>query len=306
MDDPAAAFVTRMNLQLTTAAFLATLFLFAFVGVDVHAVDGSGLASMSSGEEHHDSDHDDQGMLSVLRETELTTGLIVGALLLALGLGALHALSPGHGKALVAAYLVGTRGTVAHAIALGGIVTLTHVFSVLVLGIIALIAADYLVPGKLAPVLGVISGVLIVGVGLFMFRRAFRSARHGHQLREDGADVSQDQLREVKLGSLVALGISGGLVPCPSALVVLLTAIALGRIGLGLALVAFFSLGLALVLMVIGVLLVTMKGLMERFGGGGFVTRAGATLPLVSATIVTAVGLLISWRSFLDMEKVLL
>jgi ABC-type nickel/cobalt efflux system permease component RcnA len=94
------------------------------------------------------------------------------------------------------------------------------------------------------------------------------------------------------------------MVPCPSALVVLLTAIALGRVGLGLALVFAFSLGLALVLMVIGVLLVTMQGFVERIGGGGLMSRAGAVLPLVSATIVTAVGAVITWRSFMDVGRV--
>jgi ABC-type nickel/cobalt efflux system permease component RcnA len=94
------------------------------------------------------------------------------------------------------------------------------------------------------------------------------------------------------------------MVPCPSALVVLLTAIAFGRIGVGLALVFAFSLGLALVLMVIGVLLVTMQGFVERIGGGSFVNRAGAVLPLVSATIVTGVGVVISWRSIVDVGKV--
>ena len=89
-------------------------------------------------------------------------------------------------------------------------------------------------------------------------------------------------------------------------MVVLLTAIARGRIGLGLALVLAFSLGLAAVLMTISVVLVTMQGFLERVGGGSFVTRVGRVLPLVSATVVTAVGLLISWRSFVDVGKVFL
>jgi ABC-type nickel/cobalt efflux system permease component RcnA len=332
-----------MNLRKIAVALAASLVLFATEATDAQGVSRTACAPVApaalradrtsltdgievstpaarqidfvrirSGEEHHDADHEEQALFSELLQAELTTGMIVGALLLALGLGALHSLSPGHGKALVAAYLVGSRGTVGHAIALGGIVTLAHVFSVIVLGVVALVAADYFVPEKLAPVLGAISGVLIVGVGLFMFRRVWRARRAqrplGHGATEHSHELARQQPTplpgDVTLGSLIALGVSGGMVPCPSALVVLLTAIAFGRIGVGLALVFAFSLGLALVLMVIGVLLVTMQGFVERIGGGSFVNRAGAVLPLVSATIVTGVGVVISWRSIVDVGKV--
>ena len=100
------------------------------------------------------------------------------------------------------------------------------------------------------------------------------------------------------LGSLLALGVSGGMVPCPSALVLLLTAIALQRIGFGLALVFTFSLGLALVLIVIGVLLVSAKSFMDRFGSeNGAFARAVHVLPIVSATVVTMLGIAITWQS---------
>jgi ABC-type nickel/cobalt efflux system permease component RcnA len=245
-------------------------------------------------------------LFDAIGQGELTTGVVLGALALAFGLGALHSLSPGHGKTLVAAYLVGSRGTVTHAIALGGIVTFTHVFSVLILGLIALLAANYLLPEQLTPVLGAMSGLLIVGVGLFMFRRAFRSV-DGRVLDEaDHVHTHSPATERVTMGSLVALGVSGGMVPCPSALVVLLTAVALRRIVLGLALVVSFSLGLALVLIVIGILLVTAKGFMERFGGQAVATRAARVLPFVSATVITTVGVIICWHSLLDAGEVFL
>ena len=190
----------------------------------------SGVATADSGETPHDLTHDEQEMFGVLREAELTTGLILTGLVLAFALGALHSLSPGHGKALVAAYLVGSRGTIGHAIALGGIVTVSHVFSVVLLGIIALVAADYLVPEKLSSLLGAISGLLIVAVGILMFRRAINSGARSHHTDDDAGDHTHDHDRQhlglsvhddphlsprgdVRLGSLVALGVSGGMVP---------------------------------------------------------------------------------------------
>lgn len=256
-------------------------------------------------------------LFNLIGQVQLTTGTVLVALLLAFGLGALHAVSPGHGKTLVAAYLVGSRGTVLHAVALGSIVTFTHVFSVLILGVVALVAADHLVPEKLAPILGLISGLLIVGVGIFMFRRVFRGG-YGHLDSEEahahphsGGDPQARSCDprglpsggEVTPGSLVALGVSGGMVPCPSAMVVLLTAIALRRIALGLALVVMFSLGLAVVLIAIGVLLVTAKGFTERFAGDRWLKRAAVILPVVSATVITTVGVLILWHSFVDASR---
>lgn len=256
-------------------------------------------------------------LFDLLRQATLTPPVVAGALALAFALGAMHALTPGHGKTLVAAYLVGSRGTVGHAVALGGIVTFTHTFTVVLLGLAALFAAERFAPERIGPVLGAVSGLMIVGVGVLMFRRLLPGGRPHHHHGDDdlfhahdhdhdhadGRDHGHTHLPpdRVTMGSLVALGVSGGLVPCPSAMVLLLTAVALGRIAFGLTLVVAFSVGLALVLIVLGVLLVTAKGFAARLGGeGGLMETAARRLPLVSATAVTVLGLLITWKSLAD------
>ena len=101
----------------------------------------------------------------------------------------------------------------------------------------------------------------------------------------------------MSLGSLLALGVSGGLVPCPGALVILLLAVALHRIAFGMMLILAFSLGLAAVLITIGVLMVKARPLMERFSGEGKWTRR---LPLISSVVITAVGLAMGIRSLVE------
>ncbi len=208
------------------------------------------------------------------------------ALGLAFGLGALHALSPGHGKTLVAAYLVGSRGTVRHALLLGGIVTATHVSSVVVLGLVALWASSAVVPERLTPWIALTAGLLVLAMGGWMLLRRLRSRgardHHHHHQRPDA--------ERVRWGELLLLGLSGGMVPCPSAAVVLLSAIYLGRIGLGLLLIAAFSLGLAASLVIIGVLVVRGRRLLERLAGGPRARRLAAALPLLSALLITALG----------------
>ena len=89
-------------------------------------------------------------------------------------LGAIHALTPGHGKTVVGAYLVSSRGTSWHAVALGTVVTLTHTGSVFLLGIITLVASRYILPTSIIPILEILSGLLIVGLGLYLFRQRFQ------------------------------------------------------------------------------------------------------------------------------------
>ena len=223
------------------------------------------------------------------------------ALLLALLLGALHALAPGHGKALVAAYLVGQRGTARHALLLGLVVTFTHVSSVLALGLAALAASAYVLPERLSPYLTGASGALIVVIGGGLLRARWRAWKgvpgpgheHGHEHEhehghEHGHEHEHEPRGAVSLRSLLGLGVAGGLVPCPSALVVLLLALALGRIAEGLALIVAFSLGLAAVLVAIGLAVVRAGRLVDRLWPRA---RWLAALPLVSAVVVTLVGL---------------
>ena len=227
-------------------------------------------------------------LLRYLKHKELSPKVIAIAFIVALFLGAAHSLTPGHGKALVAAYLVGNRGTVGHAVALGGIVTLTHIFSVVILGLIGLLLAEYFVPEYYAPFISLASGLIIVGIGIWLFIRRGLKHRHHHH-HEQAIDNA------VTWRQLLALGIAGGIVPCPSAAVVMLTAIAIGRIGLGFAMIAFFSLGLALVLIAIGILTVKASRIIARVPKSEALMR---WLPIASATVVTILGLAIIYKGF--------
>jgi nickel/cobalt exporter len=241
-----------------------------------------------------------------LYKADLSPFLILAALGLATLLGGLHALTPGHGKTLVAAYLIGSRGTTGHAVTLGTIVTLTHTASVIAIGLLALLASQYIVPNILAPSLEILSGFLVVGLGfrLLWARWHDRNEAHHHEHSPNSTPSAEHEHHhhhylpeKVTVSDLLMLGISGGLVPCPEALGIMLIAIGLNRILLGLGLIIAFSLGLAAVLIIIGILLVRSKWLLDRLGGWG--GRWQKWLPLASAIIVTVLGLGIVARGLL-------
>lgn len=220
----------------------------------------------------------------LLHEGHLGAGMVLAGMAVAFGLGAVHALSPGHGKTIVAAYLVGSRGTARHAVLLGLMVTFTHTATVFLLGFATLFLSRLVMPEKIYPLLGTVSGLAIVWVGATLFAHRLRAARkhrphHRHHIPEG----------EVSMGSLMALGASGGLVPCPSALVLLLSSVALGRIGLGLTLLVGFSVGLAVVLMAIGMMAVYGKKLLPA--GESAVFRY---VPVASAALITCVGVVMT------------
>ena len=233
-----------------------------------------------------------QRLVGYLYESTLSPWLLVVGLGLSALLGGLHALTPGHGKTLVAAYLIGSRGTVKHAAALGGIVTLTHTTSVIAVGLLALLAGQYILPDVLVPALEVGAGLLVVALGVRLVRARWRTRgshlHHDHHHHHHDHGHNQHVPDDVRPGDLLAMGVSGGLVPCPEALGVMLIAIGLGRIGLGLALIVAFSVGLAAVLIAIGILLVRCKFRLDRLGKPGSPWQR--LLPLVSAVIVTLLG----------------
>jgi len=263
--------------------------------------------------------------------------MICLALAVAVGLGAFHALEPGHGKTVVAAYLVGTRGTARHALSLGLIVTATHTAGVYLLGVVTLYASRYVIPERLYPWLGVLSGLLIAGLGCTLFLRRYTGGeaththghtpghphghshahahghthphaqtpgqthphRHGHphtlahaQTPGQAHAVHHHHPHQpgetVSYRELLTLGVTGGMVPCPAALVVLLSAVALQRIGFGLLLIVAFSVGLATVLMGIGLFMVYARRFMARFQGEG--PLIARWLPLTSAATMTVLG----------------
>lgn len=243
---------------------------------------------------------------------QLTPGLIIVSLLVAMGFGALHALEPGHGKTLVAAYLVGERGTAWHALLLGLTATVSHTIGVFALGAVALFASHYMVPEQLYPWLNLASGLLIAGMGGTLLRQAcLRSfgyaiphhhGHHHHGHRHDHHDHhhnAHDHGTEshVSYGTLLTLGITGGMIPCPGALVVLLSAVALQRIAFGLLLIVAFSVGLAAVLVGVGLLLVLARSSVQRWSGEG----VWATyLPFLSPLVMTPVGVFLILRSLSD------
>ena len=291
----------------------------------------------------------------------MTFQLAIAALVVSFVLGGLHALTPGHGKAVVAAYLVGSKGRVIDAIFLGLVVTFTHTFSVIVLGVIMLLAEEHFVPDDIVPWLSLVSGVLIAGIGAWLLVRNVKGAAHGHthshghghhhhphdhshshehdhshdsehthshdpedahshshehghshdpedahshshehghshdpedahsHSHSHGHGHSHSHVPSERPGfwGLLSLGISGGIVPCVDALIGLLFAISLNKIALGLIILCAFSLGLAAVLVAIGILMVLAKPIIERFTGEGIWLRR---LPIISAAVVILLG----------------
>lgn len=324
---------------------------------------------------------------NLLNRTLDTPGALVAALLVAVSLGAAHALTPGHGKTIVGAYLVGSRGKARHALFLGLTTTITHTAGVFALGFLVLAASEFILPEKLYPWLGVMSGLLVVFIGLsilrghighllarrrgdanpnehfhFHFGKGHSHGPGGHHHHEPAATAApavagssgrslafagsmtaaatfapvlphdhnhsldhshQDHAHEYGHGhththdgqthdhapapsadalnwrNLLALGISGGLLPCPSALILMLSAIALQQVGLGLVLIVAFSIGLAGVLTTIGLIMVYAGRFLERLP----VRHTAVTarfLPMASATFITLAGLLITLRALVE------
>ena len=223
----------------------------------------------------------------LLHRDNIGWGLTLLGMAVAFGLGALHALSPGHGKTIVAAYLVGSRGTYKHAAFLGAMVTATHTASVFLLGLVTLFLSRYVLPDRLTPILGAISGLTIVWVGARLFRTRLRA--RNRQI----ADHSHMPEGEITLGGMIALGASGGLVPCPSALVLLLSSISLGRVTLGLILLLGFSAGLAVVLMAMGALALCASNLLPS-SESAMNGRLFRLLPVASAGLITCIGLVMT------------
>ncbi len=307
----------------------------------------------------------------LIARDKLSLGVVVLALVAAVGFGALHALSPGHGKTVVAAYLIGSRGAARHALLLGLTVTATHTSSVYALGFVTLYLSDYILPEDLYPWLGIVSGGLIVAMGLSLFIGRLRASRllpdvlawlririraavwvrsrglalaaaetgavaiglplasaatggpvhahakrlghglsgaHRHGAGPEHSHAASGAGERISWRSLIGLGMFGGMLPCPSAIVVMLSAIALHRVAFGLLLIVAFSFGLAAVLTGIGFFLVYAGRLSDRAplvraiaarlerrrGLASFAVRA---FPAGSAALVAAAGLVIMLRA---------
>ena len=249
------------------------------------------------------SPHPAGGFAALIARRDPSFGVVLVSLLVAAFWGAAHALTPGHGKALVAGYLVGTRGRPRHAFALGATVTVTHTAGVFGLGLVTLGLSTVIVPERLYPWLTLVSGLLVVGVGACVLLGRLRSARAGANRHELDHTHHHDHphphhhhppVRGLETRGIVGIGVAAGLLPCPSALVVLLSAIALHRIALGLALIVAFSVGLAATITGIGLVAVLARRAFGRARLDGPVIRA---LPAVSAAVIVVAGLAITAKA---------
>ena len=285
---------------------------------------------------------------AVVGRKDLTVGVALLALLLSLLLGAGHAFLPGHGKTIMAAYLVGRRGRLRDVITVGATVTVTHTAGVLILGLL-IASTSAFAPTAAEQLLGILSGVIVAGVGVLLLVSALRNrhtpklsaalapapvlvgasgsggslervehnyAGHEHHTQEPPRDHQDGTHKHGMFGGrghshapsdkafsrtgLVGLGVAGGLVPSPSALLVLLAATALGRAWFGVFLVLGYGVGMALALCAAGLLLVRLRGRLDRLVGGTRLARADrllAVLPVLTALLVLAVGVLLALRA---------
>jgi ABC-type nickel/cobalt efflux system permease component RcnA len=318
----------------------------------------------------------DDAISRILRRGTLSGPILLTLLALAFWFGALHALEPGHGKTMVAAYLVGSRGTPKHAALLGATVTFTHTISVFILGLATMFLSRYVMADRISKVLGIVSGLSIVWIGAMLLWKRSRGLAHSHahaahthththththdhdhhhphthshdhshehehahvhdqqhaHLHEhshdhghqhdhghghthdhdhhhhphehphhhdgplththDGHTHTHVPPSDISVGSLLALGASGGLVPCPSALILLLSAISIGRVGLGMVLLLAFSLGLAIVLTATGMLVLYARNLLpehKRTDNAFF-----RYMPVISAAAILLIGVLMT------------
>lgn len=263
--------------------------------------------------------HSSGGFESLIERGDLSVGVILISLLIAAFWGAVHALTPGHGKALVAGYLVGTRGKPRHAFLLGATVTITHTAGVFALGLVTLLLSQFIVPEQLYPWLTLASGLLVVGVGASVLRERLRSGGwadhhhhgddrgdghhhhhhdhehpHPHDRHDKHAHHHHHGEDALTSRGILGVGVAAGLLPCPSALVVLLSAIAIHRIGFGFALIAAFSVGLAATITAIGLVAVLARRAFSRVSFEGKVVRA---LPALSALVILGVGVTLTVKA---------
>jgi ABC-type nickel/cobalt efflux system permease component RcnA len=265
------------------------------------------------------------GKLKALIDRPLSLQFVIVALIVSAVLGGLHALTPGHGKAVVAAYLVGSKGRVRDAVFLGLVVAFTHTFSVIALGLVALFASKRVLPQDIAPWLSAVSGFLIAALGTWLLGRninQYQARKYGHSNdhphdhhhshdHSHGHDHHHNHDHDHHHGEqhghthshvpdrpgligLLSLGVSGGIVPCVDALVGLLFAISMNRIEWGLVILFAFSAGLAAVLVAVGVLMVLAKPIIDRFTGEGVWLQR---LPILSSIVVIALGTILMFKA---------
>jgi ABC-type nickel/cobalt efflux system permease component RcnA len=229
------------------------------------------------------------------------------AVLLAIAFGAIHAMAPGHGKSITAAYLVGAGGRIRQAVIAGVAIASMHTASVIGLGLLILSAEKLFAPEKVYPWLGLVSGIVVLGLGSYLlatraraigWREGFKAAApadhshgeghdpdHGHEHGHTHPELDPSQSLLSKKG-LAVLAVSGGMLPSPTALVVLLASVAIHRVAFGLGLILAFSVGLAAALIGIGIAAIRARDVVSKRMGSGL----GRLIPVGSAAVIILVG----------------
>jgi nickel/cobalt transporter (NicO) family protein len=254
-----------------------------------------------------------------LIEHDLSPLFLLAALLLALAAGALHALGPGHGKSIMAAYLVGNEGKIRQAVVVGVAVSLMHTASVVALGLAILGASKVFAPEVVFPWLSLISALVVLALGTYLLRSRLRARarptagsyeehshthedghvhehhehahhEHGHSHEHGHTHAPSPGIAPTSWKGLGVIALSGGLLPSPSALIVLLAAVALHRIAFGLLLVGVFSIGLATALTIVGILVIKARTYATRRWGESL-TNA---LPIFSAAAILLIGMFLT------------
>lgn len=265
---------------------------------------------------------------SLLDEAEGGAGALVAALAIAFVLGAGHAAAPGHGKTVMAASLIGTRGRVRHAMILGLSIAISHTAGVLVLGSITFAASAAFAPEAVFPYLAALSGLIVTAIGVWIVfawgttnTTRSRSDRvhahdHDHDQRDDSRPVVPDEPhshgfgshthgvvgdREITWKLLATLGLSGGLVPSVSAILLLLAAINIGRMGVGLVLILMFGIGMATTLVGVGIGAVFIgERALTRIGRSRGPARFWRFLAPAAGVLVTVIGAALTVRALMD------
>lgn len=208
-------------------------------------------------------------------------------------LGMLHTLEPGHGKSVIAAYLVGTRGRTLDAVILGLITAFTHTFSVIVLGVIFKFVSERAFVGPVQTSFQLIAGLMILGVGIWVLYGGIKGRYHSHPHihdHEHDHDHDHDHPSGYRYPQLILMGLSAGMVPCPAGIAVLLSAISSGQVNRGLVLVLIFSLGVAFTITTIAITAANVGRIAEMMIGGRF-NRFFTKLPIISGIIISLLGL---------------
>ena len=237
-------------------------------------------------------------------------------------LGALHGLEPGHSKTMMAAFIIAVRGTVWQAALLGFCAALSHTLIIWILAGLALKYGSHWNVEQTEPYFLLVSGLIVIGMAVWTIMRLreehghphhhhgegghTHDPHHGHEdedahARAHAADIQKRFAnRQVTTGQIVIFGLTGGLMPCPAAVSILIVCLQVKQFSLGFSIVAAFSFGLALTMISVGVL--ASWGFKKLAEKSGWFSRVAARAPYVSSYLLIALGLAFAFRGLAMMK----